>query len=316
MKKCLSFICAMLLYTVFALGLTGCGNNDTPAGSKISAREVYALSAVSGVSYLRAGESSVMNSGVLLASVPAYTASAPADTRPSAVSDEDVAGIKDCLTMFEGILTDGVKQTVSQNNETGEFSDYAFVMVISVPNPSGYEEFKMYYNEVETETQTKVKDGVEESEVSTTLTGIMTVGDEVFEVSGEREVETEGDEFEASIEFTTKSRTHSGDFVKVSQTVENDEIEFEYEIYKDGKKIRELEVEIEHDEDGKTELEFSLKDKTQSTLNKTKYSVEKEKNSNIFEIKFTTETSTDSLTAEKTDNGYTLTYSNGFTETV
>ena len=46
MKKCLSFICAMLLYTVFALGLTGCGNNDTPAGSKISAREVYALKLV------------------------------------------------------------------------------------------------------------------------------------------------------------------------------------------------------------------------------------------------------------------------------
>ena len=98
--------------------------------------------------------------------------------------------------------------------------------------------------------------------------------------------------------------------------MENGEIEYEYEIYKDGKKIRELEVEIEQDEDGGAKLEFSLKDKTGDTLNKTKYKAEKKADEDAFEIKFSTETATDSIVAKKTEGGYEFTYSNGFTETV
>ena len=315
MKKALSYICSALIVAVFALGLTACAN-DKPSAQRVSSRDVYALSAISGASYLRT--SGAASSSVLYGSRSALNTGDKADkTHPSTITDADVAGIKDCLTMFEGILTSGVKQTVTENNDTGEYADYAFVMTMNVPDTAGgYERFVMYYNEVETETETEIKNGVEESEVSTKLEGVMVVGDEAFDVSGEREVEKEGDEIESSIEFTTKSRTHSDDFVKVSQSVENGEIEYEYEIYKDGKKIRELEVEIEQDEFGGAEREFSLKDKTGDTLNKTKYKAEKKADEDAFEIKFSTETATDSIIAKKTEGGYEFVYSNGFTETV
>lgn len=44
----------------------------------------------------------------------------------------------------------------------------------------------MYYKEVNTVTETEIDDGVEETEVSTTLSGVMVFDDKEFEVSGKK----------------------------------------------------------------------------------------------------------------------------------
>lgn len=91
MKKALSYICSALIVAVFALGLTACAN-DKPSAQRVSSRDVYALSAISGASYLRT--SGAASSSVLYGSRSALNTGDKADkTRPSTITDADVAGI-------------------------------------------------------------------------------------------------------------------------------------------------------------------------------------------------------------------------------
>lgn len=89
----------------------------------------------------------------------------------------------------------------------------------------------------------------------------MVFGDQKFDVTGKKEIETEGNEKETSIEFTTKSKANPLNYVKIKQSVEVEngaqEVEYEYEIYENGEKVREFKLEIE-DENGKTEVTFKM----------------------------------------------------------
>lgn len=305
-KKIISIVCALALIGTMTAALTACdvkGGGGNAAKVKVNANDVYALSALTGAEYLAQTESGATG--------------AAETTRPGVITDADVSGIKDCLNMFDDILAGGgISQNVAENTDKdGEFKDYPFVMTVTVGN-TGITA-KMYYKEVNTVTETEIDDGEEETEVSTTLSGVMVFRDQKFEVTGKKEIETEGNEKETSIEFTTYSNTNPRNFVKIKQSVEVEngaqEVEYEYEIYENGEKAREFKLEVE-DENGKTEVSFKME--IENVPEETEYKIIKGDVDGKFKIKYEKGKEKGFITVEAVEGGYKLTYNNGYSEVI
>lgn len=305
-KKIISIVCALALIGTMTAALTACdvkGGGGNAAKVKVNANDVYALSALTGAEYLAQTESGATG--------------AAETTRPGVITDADVSGIKDCLNMFDDILAGGgISQNVAENTDKdGEFKDYPFVMTVTVGN-TGITA-KMYYKEVNTVTETEIDDGEEETEVSTTLSGVMVFGDQKFDVTGKKEIETEGDEKETSIEFTTKSKANPLNYVKIKQSVEVEngaqEVEYEYEIYENGEKAREFKLEVE-DENGKTEVSFKME--IENVPEETEYKIIKGDMDGKFKIKYEKGKEKGFITVESVEGGYKLTYNNGYSEVI
>ena len=305
-KKIISIVCALALIGTMTAALTACdvkGGGGNAAKVKVNANDVYALSALTGAEYLDQTESGATG--------------AAETTRPGVITDADVSGIKDCLNMFDDVISGGgITQTVEKNEDVeGLYKDYPFVMTVTVGN-TGITA-KMYYKEVNTVTETEIDDGEEETEVSTTLSGVMVFDGKEFEVSGKKEIETEGDEKETSIEFTTKSKANPLNYVKIKQSVEVEngaqEVEYEYEIYENGEKVREFKLEIE-DENGKTEVTFKME--IENAPEETEYKIIKGDVDGKFKIKYEKGKEKGFITVEAVEGGYKLTYNNGYSEVI
>ena len=305
-KKIISIVCALALIGTMTAALTACdvkGGGGNAAKVKVDANDVYALSALTGAEYLDQTESGATG--------------AAETTRPGVITDADVSGIKDCLNMFDDIISGGgITQTVEKNEDVeGLYKDYPFVMTVTVGN-TGITA-KMYYKEVNTVTETEIDDGEEETEVSTTLSGVMVFDGKEFEVSGKKEIETEGNEKETSIEFTTKSKANPLNYVKIKQSVEVEngaqEVEYEYEIYENGEKAREFKLEIE-DENGKTEVSFKME--IENVPEETEYKIIKGDVDGKFKIKYEKGKEKGFITVEAVEGGYKLTYNNGYSEVI
>lgn len=304
-KKIISIVCALALIGTMTAALTACDvkGGGNAAKVKVNANDVYALSALTGAEYLDQTESGATG--------------AAETTRPGVITDADVSGIKDCLNMFDDVISGGgITQTVEKNEDVeGLYKDYPFVMTVTVGN-TGITA-KMYYKEVNTVTETEIDDGVEETEVSTTLSGVMVFDGKEFEVSGKKEIETEGNEKETSIEFTTKSKANPLNYVKIKQSVEVEngaqEVEYEYEIYENGEKAREFKLEIE-DENGKTEVSFKME--IENVPEETEYKIIKGDVDGKFKIKYEKGKEKGFITVESVEGGYKLTYNNGYFEVI
>lgn len=305
-KKIISIVCALALIGTMTAALTACdvkGGGGNAEKVKVNANDVYALSALTGAEYLGQTESGATG--------------AAETTRPGVITDADVSGIKDCLNMFDDIISGGgITQTVEKNEDVeGLYKDYPFVMTVTVGN-TGITA-KMYYKEVNTVTETEIDDGEEETEVSTTLSGVMVFDDKEFEVRGKKEIETEGNEKETSIEFTTKSKANPLNYVKIKQSVEVEngaqEVEYEYEIYENGEKVREFKLEIE-DENGKTEVTFKME--IENAPEETEYKIIKGDVDGKFKIKYEKGKEKGFITVEAVEGGYKLTYNNGYSEVI
>lgn len=304
-KKIISIVCALALVGTMTAALTACDvkGGGNAAKVKVNANDVYALSALTGAEYLAQTESGATG--------------AAETTRPGVITDADVSGIKDCLNMFDDILAGGgISQNVAENTDKdGEFKDYPFVMTVTVGN-TGITA-KMYYKEVNTVTETEIDDGEEETEVSTTLSGVMVFDGKEFDVTGKKEIETEGNETETSIEFTTKSTTNPLNYVKIKQSVEVEngaqEVEYEYEIYENGEKAREFKLEVE-DENGKTEVSFKME--IENVPEETEYKIIKGDVDGKFKIKYEKGKEKGFITVEAVEGGYKLTYNNGYSEVI
>ena len=304
-KKIISIVCALALIGTMTAALTACDvkGGGNAAKVKVNANDVYALSALTGAEYLDQTESGATG--------------AAETTRPGVITDADVSGIKDCLNMFDDVISGGgITQTVEKNEDVeGLYKDYPFVMTVTVGN-TGITA-KMYYKEVNTVTETEIDDGEEETEVSTTLSGVMVFGDQKFDVTGKKEIETEGNEKETSIEFTTKSKANPLNYVKIKQSVEVEngaqEVEYEYEIYENGEKAREFKLEIE-DENGKTEVTFKME--IENAPEETEYKIIKGDVDGKFKIKYEKGKEKGFITVEAVEGGYKLTYNNGYSEVI
>lgn len=333
-NKILTVIASLSLCVAMSLGVVACastgnGNSGGKTENPVTAKEVYAVSAFSGANYLisegTSGETAYAGvsggAGIFFAPYT-YTDKTPeeivsqketATERPSDYTDESVNGIKNCLKMFDSLLLGGgIQQTVENNTADGELGQYAFVMTVK----ANEKEAKMYYNEVSSTTETETdEDGEEETEIKTVLKGVLLFGGETFEVDGKKELETEGDETEYSVEFITKK--DDGNYVKFSYETEQErnesELSYKCVIYKNHKKVTEVKLEFE-EENGKTDIKFKLKNN--GSDDGTEYKITKKEGSDKFDIRHEFNGKKSYVSAEKTADGYIFLYSNGFSENV
>ncbi len=313
-------IATMLVSSVVGLTACGGGNNNDGGneGTQSGARDVYAMSALSSVAYLSGGGEAQAVNGLM--------AAMPATARPTNVTEGDIDGILNCLTMFDGMITGGgVEQTVKENtSEDPMVSGYPLEMVITLHNATGAAQtYSMYFRELATNTQTEIDDGVEEIEVSTTFEGVIVYGEEYFIVAGEREVETEGNERETSLEFRTYKNVgvnelvaDENNYVVIEQSAENTETEYEYTFYENGRKVREVELEYEETRSG-AEVSFEWENYAQNARSETEYTVRKGGANGAFQVAFEKNGAKDTITVEvRAEGGYTFRYTNGFEENV
>ena len=299
-------VALILALTVLIPAIGGNGGNPTP-GSVIraEAKDVYALSALSGAKLLNAERNR---------SVDSLLSKEAATTRPDAVKDGDIGGIKDCLAMFGSFVEGGgFTKTIAENSSTEEnLAKYGYVMTLTV---AGEEKYSLYYTEIATETKTEIDDDEEETEVSTTFEGLLVIDGNEYLVTGKKEIETEDDEREEEFEITTRSKDNPLDYVVITHSVEEEknerETSYEFKVYENGKKVSEKEISFE-EENGRLELKIETEDKTSKT--ETEYKIVSE-NGKLF-VKYELNDVKGKITVTKTSDGYTFTYDNGYTETV
>ena len=273
-SKFIAIIAVIALCLPLALLLTACAGTKKQVNT--NSKEMYALSAMSSAIYLQQEQTSVVKS------MKSVNLEQTSTEKPANITDEDLAGTKSCLTMFGDVIkNNGFTQKVEKNtNLSEELAKYNFVMTISIPNLSNTNTYKLYYDEIATETQVEIEDEETETEISTTLEGVLIANETHFKVEGKKTIETEGNSTEYSIEF--KTYLDENNYVVVEQSSENNELEYEYEIYKNGEKVQKIEIEFEKEND-KTELEFELVNITSGIKEKTIYKI-KSADNELFEI--------------------------------
>ena len=275
-SKFIAIIAVIALCLPLALLLTACAGTKKQVNT--NSKEMYALSAMSSAIYLQHEQEQTS----AVKSMKAVKLAQTQADKPANITDEDLAGTESCLTMFGDVIkNNGFTQKVEKNtNLSEELAKYNFVMTISIPNLSNTNTYKLYYDEIATETQVEIEDEETETEISTTLEGVLIANETHFKVEGKKTIETEGNSTEYSIEF--KTYLDENNYVVVEQSSENNELEYEYEIYKNGVKVQKIEIEFEK-ENNKTELEFKLVNITSGIKEKTIYKI-KSKDDQLFEI--------------------------------
>ena len=305
-----------LLVVPLCIGLfTACSCSKKQNLSNFNSKEIYMFSAITSASYLSDVTNNALQSNKFLG------AGEVANSRPELVAN-DIESINTYLKMFEGYLLNGkINQTSSKpTSADGEYSKYNTKLTASLLNLDGtYTNFTMYYDEINSVTKVEIDDNELEEEVSTTLSGVMLVNNNVFDVTGEKVVETEDNETEIEIKFTTKSRTNPQNYIVVEQEMEYGEIEFEYKLYENGLLVSNTEIEFENDEkENEKELSLQFKNVSNGTLSNIKYSIEKVVVNGETRFEVRCKNNNQTVRFYVLDNGttYTYVYENGFTETL
>ncbi|MEG1528405.1 MAG: hypothetical protein RR418_04445 [Clostridia bacterium] len=353
MKKRLSVILTVILaLALITTALSACTGKTIASKGGVKSKEVYAFSAMTSVEYLSnmPGAASVNTNGNMFAKLSprlvlnAETAPVQELARPASFT-QDVNELARYIKMFEGYMTpSGIQQTTgAPTAEDGEYATYQIKQTVTTTNALGETvTYVMYYNETaqaadanpeevpekdpanadantEENESDKPADEEEETEeqedeVSTTLTGVLIYNNQVFTISGEKEVTIEGEEKEVEIEFTTRSEANPDNYIVVKQEVELEEVEFAYSIYEKGELVNETNVSWENEQGEKAiELEFTAVVEGKETLNMYEIELTKE---NTYSVSYDFNGSTGSLTIVRTAEQLTVTYDNGFVETI
>lgn len=309
-NRIIATVCSLTLGAALSLTTIGCKKANN---AKVNVNDLYAVSAASGAEYLSKldKDEKVVNASLYPMSATFVSAKEPATERPSDFSGDGVNRIKDCISMFDGMIDGGVKQSVSDNDGT-KYPDYPLVMTIAVGN----ETFEMYYKEISTKTETETdEDGTQETETSTVLGGIMLYNGNEYKVDGKKELETEGDESEYSVKF--KTSVDDDNYVKIAYEVEKEldesQISYKYEICRNGVK-EEIELEYE-EENGKGSVSFKLKSEAENGSKK-KYKIEQGGKDGVYKVKLEEDGRKIHVTVTEKENGYEFAYSNGYRETI
>lgn len=317
-RNLLATIGSLSLVTALSFGVVACATNSDSSGNQAGNKhtfsqsgDFFAVSAASGVSFLNAESGNTTAKKRRALNAEQNVTGGETLVRPAEFTDENVKEIKNCLVMFDSVVGGGVSSKIEECGESdGEYSVYAYKMTVNF----GGETAVMYYNETATKTEIDEDDDGIETETKTTLSGVLLSGENVYEASGKRKEEISNDEKEFELELIVKKSAE--DYIKFAYSTENEanenETEYECEIYENGVRVQKTEIEIE-EENGKTEIKFELekggkKDGIEYKIVKRaedKFDICRKQNKNKSYI-----------LAEKTAQGYTFTYSNGFSETV
>lgn len=326
-KNILAAIATLTLATALTTVNVSCANSgnksgkkETPSATFHSSENFFALSAASGVSFLdgaasmnqaAAGVSFLKGAAVMnhtAAAIDTLSVETPA-TRPSEFTDEDVKEINNTLVMFDSIVGSDLSAKTDKNDATDEkYALYEYTMTISF----GGKNAVMYYNETDLKTETDHDEEETETETEATLEGVLVSDEYEYSATGMRKEETSADETEYELELIVKKSETT--FVKFSYGTETEsterETEYKCEIYENGKKIQKTKIEFE-EENGQTEIKFKLE--KNGNFDGAEYKIVK-RSDNKYDIRREQNGKKTYILAEKTEQGYKFTYSNGFSE--
>lgn len=188
------------------------------------------------------------------------------------LTEEEIEEVKAQLSVLENYMGENAIQ-IEQGAPAEDdeyYGVYEVKMVVSTKNLEGeVQTYTMYFNQTETRNENEVdKDGHEdeskweyESEQEFALEGIVISGENVYAMSGKKEIETETEdgvtESETSYEMTV--RGENGEYIVFEQSFEEEEGEteqkYEYKIYNNRELVKRFELEFETEND-KQEIEM------------------------------------------------------------
>jgi hypothetical protein len=152
--------------------------------------------------------------------------------------------------------------------------DYETLLIITIVDITGERlTYELHYNETITDQ--------DEDEVESTLEGVLIYDGQTFIFTGEREVE-EGEE---AFEMTAYLDENNYVFIEYSREIDEDEteIEFLFELYKDGTLVKSTEIEFELEED---EVEMTLYFMENGRESEYKFEIETDGNETEYEIDY------------------------------
>ena len=181
-----------------------------------------------------------------------YIAAASRNNEDGDVTIEGANGTYYMVT--GGFTTYTFNITQSGTYTVSQFEDGTYSGALRVSALTGEaDEYVLYYNTHLLADDDDDDDDIDlESESEYRLDGILFQGDKEFEISGEMEIESEGDENEQ--EFSMTASDSLGNMIRLEQefSTETGEIEEElnYEVYILGVRVYSFSLEFETDEDG------------------------------------------------------------------
>ena len=265
MKK--KIVICIILTLCIAVGtvLISCGVDNDPAtnGKYGTNAELVAMSATSSALIL-----DEMQQNTALAAV--LSGDNALEGKP--LTDEEIEEVKAQLAVLENYMGENAIQIEqSAPAEDDEYYGvYEVKMTVSTKNLEGETQtYSMYFNLTETANQNKVdKDGHEdesrweyETQQEFALEGIVISGENVYEMTGKKEIETEteGNKTENETSYEMTVRGENGEYIVFEQSYEEEEGEteqkYEYKIYDNRQLVKRFEIEYEN-ENGKQEVEM------------------------------------------------------------
>lgn len=252
MKKTLLTILSAAALTASAIAFSACTDGTQKIdkfGAIETAEQAYAFSAAT--------------AGTLISSMNGGRAAALAQTKSVAFGEqvtdqETIEELNGYMMLVESLLADGAFGTTESASDREE---YTTKVVITYKDMLGNTlDYTMYYNEeLLPDNDRDDDDDDDEIEEEYAIEGVMLVDGNEYAIRGEKETETEGDEWETE----TKFRVSLGETqtMLVEQKTEKErgeeEQEFVYSVYEGRTLLERSSFEYEQ-EDGETELKFSI----------------------------------------------------------
>lgn len=203
----------------------------------------------------------------------------------------DMDKVNSYLQMMESFLVnDGVINTQTLESDMEE---YEFKMIFSVKNLTyTTSEYVLYFNQTLLQDDDDLDDDDDDMKLSQRkhhkegrkpkfdddteylLEGIAVIGDITYELIGVKEEE------DSEIELKVSVKLDESNYVILEQEIEDDEISYQYELIKNGKKSLSIEFEIEDSE------EFEIEIKQIEDGKVVYYNFEKDTVDNVIKIKY------------------------------
>lgn len=239
-----------ILLGLGVLSLSGCDLNNPTSNNanKASFKDMYSLSALSGINMLN-------------------MRSAPSLKKKAAnLTEEDKTEILKKLEVVDNLISGNM---ITSEEENSDLADYQKMYTISTSDLDGNtSSYRFYFNELIIADEDDNDDDEVDNEQEFHLSGIVINNDVTYKMEGKKEIE----EGEFEVEF--KIMIDELNYVVVEQEIEDNEEEYKYTSYTDGKKTLEYELEFEVN---KNKVEVEFKEKSGTSKKKTKFeSVEKD----------------------------------------
>jgi hypothetical protein len=247
------------------LVLTACTDGFNYSDNDLfnSNEEIISFQAFAAASFLGdvSNETLNANDGNTLLSVPLETVEETEEVEDTEEpSNPLILSIEPYIELAEKFL--GNDNGLSVNMGLSDMEDYELMMTFQTKGLLGEtQSYTIHYN------MTIIEEEDDETEFS--LVGIMVVGDQIYQLTGEREVEEDEDK----IEFIAK--LDDLNYFESEYKVESSETEFEIKVVKNGETVLETSIEIEIEED-ETKISFEFYDNGNEGTYEFKYEFEGE----------------------------------------